>query len=414
MDAHLFEFPSGRPVAKIPVGGGIARLATKADMVLVFPAKDRGTAVFDVKANKFAGVMKSIAFDIYDKQYVKENPNGELMLAEIDSKNWSSNVHYVQLPTPQLGNIQLLTVSDDLQWLAISQTTRGGIFDLKQGTREHYFRNFNGAWFSSDNKLWADFPKSDQTGRTLATFNVGNDAPLDTRPLEEGLAGRQEGQYFIETQYDRNTVTLQVRDLKTNNVLWSRDMKGDPRLNIDANAKTVVITWRASAPSAKDAAKNDATLATQLSRINERENSYYMEICDLETGKALGHLAVDTGKRSFSVTSVQANANFMSILDDEGRVHLYSISGSQEPSVMFAAEADLSRTGLFAVSSDEHRLQVHDARNMEPIDEYVFESPIASAQFVGDGSYLAVVTRDQTAYILKPKAHDTDAVPAAK
>jgi hypothetical protein len=65
------------------------------------------------------------------------------------------------------------------------------------------------------------------------------------------------------------------------------------------------------------------------------------------------------------------------------------------------------------LQTDEHHLQVFDAKTMESIDEYGFESPIAIARFVGDGSRLMVLTRDQTAYVMKPQPHNGDMVQSA-
>jgi hypothetical protein len=81
---------------------------------------------------------------------------------------------------------------------------------------------------------------------------------------------------------------------------------------------------------------------------------------------------------------------------------------------MFGETFDLSRNGMLMLQNDEHHLQVFDAKTMESIDEYGFESPIAIARFVGDGSRLIVLTRDQTAYVMKPQPHNSDMIQAAK
>ena len=63
---------------------------------------------------------------------------------------------------------------------------------------------------------------------------------------------------------------------------------------------------------------------------------------------------------------------------------------------------------MLAIPSDDYRLQIYDAKTAEQLDEYDFGSPIVVAEFIGDGSRLLVLTRDQTAFVMKPQAHKAD------
>jgi hypothetical protein len=60
-----------------------------------------------------------------------------------------------------------------------------------------------------------------------------------------------------------------------------------------------------------------------------------------------------------------------------------------------------------------HRLQVFDINSSEKIDEASFASPVAFARFLGDGSRLLVLTRNQTAFVLKPEASVSDVAPGS-
>jgi len=407
-DARLLAFPAGNVIYKFQVGAGNARGVTQGDTVVISPAKEYAGVLYDMAAAKFTRGLPNLAFDMYGPQFVAENRDGQILLGDVADGNWVASARRVQLPAPQLGNVRVLSVSDDLHWLALSQTTRGGLFDLKQGSRLQYLRRFNGAWISSDHQLWADFPKYNKAERMMACFNMNDGDPVSTRKIDTEQTGRQSGPYFLAVKDNHKSRTLEVHDVKTDAVLWSRELKDNPDYHLDLAAGTMLMMWSASSQDAKNAAKSDQVLSAKLNQIKGRENSDYFEVLDAQTGKLLAHIAIDTGKGSFTVEDSQATANFLGIMDNEGRVHVYSLTGDDEPNVIFGEGFDLSRGGLLLVQTDEHHLQVLDAKTMEPIDEYGFQSPLAAARFLADGTRLIVLTRDQTAYVLRPTPHHAD------
>lgn len=411
-DARLLEFPSCKLVSKFRVGMGYPRAMTKGDIVVVSPTKQYAAVIYEPALGKYTRGMPSAAFDMYGQQYVKENRNGDLLLAETDSTKWTTNPHHVQLPAPQLGNVNIVSVSDDLHWLAISETTRGGVFDLQSGARKGHYREFNGAWFSPDQQIWADFPKYEEAERTLARIDFQHDVSANVRTIDKDTVGYQDRQYFVVTRDTHHGATIEVHDLKSDNILWSREVKDDPRYSLDPLAGTFVLRWPASSQAAKDASHSDPALTAKLNQLKDRDKSYYVEVLEAETGKYIGHLLIDTGKFSFHIEDMQATRDHVAFEDNEGRARLYPLAGDDQATVMFAETYDLSKAGMFAVQSDDHHLQILDAKTMDPIDEYGFESPIVIARFVGDGTRILVLTRDQTAFIMKPQAHKDDTIQA--
>jgi hypothetical protein len=415
-ESFVQEFPTGRPIQTLHIGQGNVTPSTKGDLATVFPMQDYGTAVMDISKAEFIGSMKISAFDAFGRVYVSELRNGALELADYDGK-WANNVHRLQLPAPLLGNIRAASISDDLKWLAVSQSSRGGLYNLSNGDRVAHVRGFKGAWFSPDQELWADFPKFEKTDRSVVAVSPTKLNFAQKRTLEDKVIARQRGPYFLVFK-DKNPGKsedriLEIHDVISDQLLWSRELKGSLHVAEDWISGTVIIEGSASTQAAKEAAKSDPKFAAQFSHLSDKESAYYFEILDFKTGRTLGRTVIDTGKLSFAFEDVQATSTYLAAADNEKRLHLYSIATGEPLMVIFADGFDLSTAGMLALETDEHRLQIYDAKSQEKLDEYSFASPIAYFRFVTDGSKLLVLTRDQTAMVAKPQSHDSDVAQAA-
>jgi hypothetical protein len=311
----------------------------------------------------------------------------------------------VQLPDPELGNIRVASVSDDAKWLAISETTRGGVFNLQNGARVTHVRNFGGAWFGPDQKMWADFPKFEKTERGMVTVDTSSGAIELKREMKDEVS-RQRGPYMVvfKDQKKGDTREMEVRDVPSNNVLWSRTLKGNPGIDTDWVNGTMVIRASASSPIAKEAAAKDTAVMQKLSVVKNRDNSMYFEVLDLKTGKLIGSVIWNADKLLRLVGDVTATHDYLFSTDAEGRLRVVSISTGDEVTTMFAENADVSSDGMLAVEPDTHHVELYDLSTMEKLDEYAFASSVALLQFQRGSGRLVIVTRDQNVIITDPAA----------
>src|SRR5207253_1600412 len=93
---------------------------------------------------------------------------GEVALYPVGKKE---PVATVTLPQARLGKLRAAAVSSDLEWMAISNRSRGGIWNVASSVRAQYVRGFEGAWFTGSGALYADFPKFQEIPRAVGTIS---------------------------------------------------------------------------------------------------------------------------------------------------------------------------------------------------------------------------------------------------
>ena len=82
--------------------------------------------------------------------------NGELGLYAAANRQMRAKV---TLPRNMLGRLRATALSKDLKWLAVSERSRGAVWNLAKGERTYHVRGFRGGHFADDGKLYADFPR---------------------------------------------------------------------------------------------------------------------------------------------------------------------------------------------------------------------------------------------------------------
>ena len=164
----IVEFPPGKVLHPFDLGGARPSGATHGDYALVRPIRDYAVGILDVNTNQLVGANKQSAIDVYDKQYVAELKNGEVGLFGIGA----GPVAHATLPRGVLGKLRTTAISGDLNWLAVSERSRGAVWELPTSSRVLNLREFQGAYIAPDGVLFADFPKHDVAERPVARISL--------------------------------------------------------------------------------------------------------------------------------------------------------------------------------------------------------------------------------------------------
>lgn len=312
------------------------------------------------------------------------------------------------LPRSPLGRLRAVAVSPDLQWLAISERNRGGVWNLGKGDRVFYVRGFRGAYFGEDGVLYADFPKLDATERNVARLHLARREVAQGTPVEDKESrAHQHGQFLVSFRpvkkggsFEENVV-LEVRDARSGDVLWSRNFpKEAPDEYADPREGTMVLRWAVSTGAAKAAIKENPALKSRLAAMKEKEGDYFIQVLDLRSGKVLGQLLIETGKGSFRIASLVAAGDWVVMEDTANRILVYSLSTGEQKGRVFGDRAAISKTsGLLCVENVRGQVAIYDLATFEKRDQFVFTSPVSVAEFGHDGQRLFVLTANQTAYV---------------
>jgi hypothetical protein len=335
----------------------------------------------------------------------------------------------VVLPRNPLGNVRVCALSPDLKWLAISERSRGGIWNLSKGERSYLVRGFRGGHFGEDGAFYADFPRFEKVNRAIGRLELGrrdvanpydiNDATtiqygrflVSVRQVGKGREGETPellnfnealSNLIRNTAYAAKNVRLEVREVRDNSLLWSRVFpKEAPRVWMNLDYPLMVLSWAVSDSAAQEEIKGDPALTRQRAAMKEPEGDYFLQVLDPRTGNVGGRLLIETGKGSLRIRQVFAVGDWVVVSDSQNRTLVYSLASGEQKGKVFGGKAAVSAAaGLLCVENEPGQMTVYKLASMEKHDQFGFSSPVRHAKFSEDGKSLFVLTANQTSYVL--------------
>ena len=398
----MVSFPAGEVLSELPLGTGKLAAATRGNYLLLRPIAKFPVGVFDLSTKKIFKANKQSALDLYDQVFVGERINGELGLYGVEKNDVKA---VVQLPRNPLGRLRAAVLSADMNWLAVSERTRGAVWNLAKGERIFHLRGFSGGYFAEDGALYADFPKLDAAERTIGRLDpktrevaVGADLK-EERVSQHGPFLRVTRRAKKDGSYNENVI-IEIQDTPSYKPLWSKAFpKEAPQVWM--GSFTMVLAWPVSSNAAKAEIKNDPKLGQQLAAMKEKEGDYFLMVLDSRTGEPRGRLLIETGKGSFRISNVFTSGDWAVFTDTENRTLLYSLSTGEQKGRVFGSRAAISvASGLLCVENARGQLTLYDLASMEKLDQFTFSNAVELARFSADGKSLFVLSANQTVYLL--------------
>lgn len=424
----IFSFPTGERLDQFELGGSSFTQSTPGDYVVVRPVNGAAVGVFDLKQKKYVFAGKKSALDVSGDSVIAERKNGELAIYKIGTTEPSATVI---LPKSDFGSLRTVTFSDDGNWLAASERSRGAVWNLETGERRFHMRSFRGSYIAPDGKVYADFPKLDATPRSIAALDPTSLSVSQGMQLKDGEI-RQYGKYVVtrralkkepsadEEKKDkkggdkpftdeppdprvasRQTV-MEVNDAQTGASLWTREFRTmTPRVYLNPIHNTMVLVWPVKSPAAAELIKQRPDLQVKVKTSKENDGDLLVQILDPATGVVKSHFLLETGQGSFGVQGITVAGDYLVVDDDENRQLIYSVSKGTLIRRIFGSKGTFSdQNGLIAVENTEGRISVIDIATGREIGQIVLKKGIATMTFSPDGKRLFLLTRDQIAYIL--------------
>jgi hypothetical protein len=422
----VLSFPGGEVIDKFVTGRGEVSRPGGGKYAIVRPISGYAVGVVDLSTRKIFMANKLSAFDIFETVFVSERSDGALGLYNVVGGELKS---LVVLPRNPLGNLRVCALSPDLKWLAISERSRGGIWNLSKGERSYLVRGFRGGHFGEDGAFYADFPRFEKVNRAVGRLELGkrdvanpydiNDATtiqygrflVSVRQVGKGKDGETpELLNFSEalsnlirnTAYTAKNVRLEIRDVQDNALLWSRVFpKEAPRVWMNLHYPFMVFSWAISESAAQDEIKRDPALTRQRAAMKEPEGDYFLQVLDPRTGNVGGRLLIETGKGSLRIRQVFAAGDWVVVSDSQNRTLVYSLASGEQKGRVFGSKPAISAAaGLLCVENEPGQVTVYKLASMEKQNQFGFSSPVQLAKFSEDGKTLVILTANQTAYVL--------------
>lgn len=400
----VIRFPTGEVLQPVPLGDQRLAAPGHGDYVLLLPIREFPIGVLDLAKGKVFYASKKPALDIYDQTLASEARDGQILL---ESTATQSAIASLNLPRSPLSALRTGALSPDLKWLAVSQRSRGAVWNLITGTRIFHTYGFRGAYFDDTGTLYADFPAREEgdkkIDRRILRLDTGRRSMTEAQTLERART-TQYGPYLVtfrprkEGGSTAEDVIFEVRDVRNDAMLWWR---GYPKESPDVyfRGRAAVLAWPVSSKAAKAEIAKEAALTARLQALREKEGDYYLEVVESATGNRLGQLLIETGKGSFRLRDLTAVGDWVVMEDNENRVLLYSLSRGELKGRFFGSRAALSAAaGRLCVQNERGQLTLYDLASGEKRDELTFATPVSFVAFTPDGAELFVLTADQTAY----------------
>lgn len=420
----IYSFPSGKQIERFTLSGDSITKVHKGNYILVRPLKVAPVGVFDLDQKKFLIANNTPAFDAYDNVIVSENKTGVLGLYRLDK---DEVVAEINLPESYFGNLRTVTVSPDLNWVAVSDKSRGAVWSLYSGKQTFYVQGFRGAYFDKSGKIYADFARTEKTPRQIAVMDIGSKEMGAGREVERPNT-RQYGKflfttigedkpkkkkdddktekpsYMIENPDDyqvREKGTIEVRDVVSDEMLWSRKFPDEmPSRFFNPTKETMAFIWRLKSSSAKSIVKNDENLKKMSSAMGDKDGDYLVQVVEAATGNVVGQTLIETGEGSFGIRRASADGDWLAVTDTENRILFYSLADGTLKHRFFGGDVTISsETNLAAVENFAGQISIYDLIKGEKINELNFKTPVITAQFDKYGKKLFVLTADQEAII---------------
>jgi WD40 repeat protein len=428
----ILRFPSGERLQQVVLGTGIELTSvTHGDYILIAPIRDQPMGLYDLEKGTIAIKFNKTAADVYDGTLVTERVSGALALHALDKISANADaLAVVKLPQARLGPLQAAAVSADFNWMAISQSTRGAVWDVTHNIRTMELGSFHGAWFAPDQSVYVDLAKFMETERRIARLDPVSGHGFLGYKIGDAVAS-QHGPYLLVTKSRTGTTNgtmspppeylclqilyqpflrasgagerdqdVELRDVRDGHLVWSHYFPHEvPALSLGSG--NVLLRW-----SLKNSAGRDELGKYPELKNGTAETDYLLEEIDLQKDSVTGKLVIKTNKGSFAVNGAFTQGDWVIASATGNQVLTYSMASGQEEGHFFGTNPAASRNGLLAVESGAGQLSIYNMARSQLKQQYTFADPISFKTFSADGGRLFVVTASQTAYILDLTANN--------
>jgi hypothetical protein len=403
----ILTLPTGELVEQFPLMPGKLASVANGNYALVRPVSRFAVGVLDIAKREIFKGNKNTAIDLYNDVFVAERVTGELGLYDVAKNELKAKL---VLPPSPLGRLRAMTVSPDFRWLAVSERSRGAVWDLQKGERLFHLRGFRGGYFVQQGLLLADFPKQDDMPRQIARLNLST-RNADAGPEVKETRAVQYGPFVLYTKpakkdggYFEN-VSLEMHEAGSLGLLWQKTFQKEaPRVWVDAREGSVALAWPVAAKAAQAEIKSDEKLNKQMAALKEKEGDYLVQVLDARNGNLKGKLLIETGKGSFRLSHVFAANDWLLVSDNQNRVLVYSLTMGEQRGRVFGNRPTVSQANnLLCVGNESGQLTVYDLNTLQKREQFTFTHPVAFSGFSADGQKLFVLTANQMVYWLNLK-----------
>lgn len=376
---------------------GLQEATADGKHVMIRPMEDHAVGVFDLSTRKLVKTSVTSAFDVYGHRYVAERGVSDIGVHDLDNDRI---IGQATLPPTSLSALRAVGVSADFGWVAVSERTRGVLWNASTGAVVRFVRDFDGAFIDETGSLFADLPEAGAQPRAIMRLDSKTGAVSNAGDVGKGNA-QQRGRWLLSQKAVSPVGTeYALRDVQRPAPVWTQRVLSTPdEVWLEPGSDAVVLSWHADVRGAARI-RDDPALRKRVN-FGDTKGDYVIELLDLATGRDRGRTYIETGRGSFAVRSALVNGDRLFVTDTLGRVLQYAFSTGELRGYAFGESPVIHEAaGLLAVSAGAGRVVLYDLNTMRRRSEMTFSRDVVLTAFSADGSRLFALTADQVAYIV--------------
>jgi len=403
--AQVVSFPDGKVLNEGQIGDQSFHGASKGDLLLAGPFKDFATGVVDPATAKIVAGWQLPAADVWDKYLAAETPSGGLFLGHIGANDGTQ----MSLPLGPLPVPSASSFAPDGKYLVVSLKGRSSIWDLASGKQLNLMRPMASMWVDGQDHLFAMLPKYLTHDPTELEVDLGGQGakefgkPADKDRQHENL------QYIFRSMGKSKDLayhaTLEVKDMATQKVLWSRDYPGESPVCWPADNGRIMLAWDLSVDTAKSEVKRYPKLEEQTKGLASHKKGLLIETVDEHSGAPLEQVAlpeIDLTNGWSDDRYAQLSGEYLLVNGEHGNTVIYKIDNGAKLGEFFGVPAatDASKGLIVAVNREDEILMV-DEKTGKELERFTLGSPVRRARITtGSDPKLLVLTADQIVHQL--------------
>ncbi len=400
--ARMLSFPDGKLLNESKVGDQVPGSVTQGELLSVSPLKDYPVGLYDPVAAKLVFAWEFPAIDAWNKRIAAEDANGGLFLSALDSKD---TVHLPlplgPLPSPQAGEF-----SPDGRYLAVSLRGRSEVWDLATGAQVRLMRPLRDVWIDDQDRLFGQFPKYMNRDPADIELDLKAQRTKDLGKFDSGdLLYRNLQISFKPMGSDKATnrhVTLEVKNMETQAVAWSRDYPGYRPVCWPAEDDRLVLGWDLSSDTAKSELKDNPKLQQLAALFKDHKKGLLIETVTPETGAPLQQVVlpeIDLSHGWDDERFAQVSGEFVLVRGEHNNTVIYRLDTGAKIGEFFGEPlATDAGTGLIAATNREDEILLVNEKTGTEIERFTLGSPLRLARIIASQKQLLVLTADQVVH----------------
>lgn len=396
----LYSFPDGKELKQVAMGSQELHSVTHGDYVMLTPMKDAPLGLLDLRTGQVPFKMANDALDIYDTTVLMETGEGGVGFTNEGLVPGAKGSDTIDLPLGDLGDISALALSADGKFLALSNESRCAIWNIETGERIFAIRPFSGGYFDEADQFYGDFPKYRGQDHVQAVIDP-RQRKVGKLPYPVADRAEQRGDLLMEFKgAELGSGYLEVRDVKTNRVLWTiRSVQEVPEQSGAADGE-MVMTFDGlfEGPGAHEL-KAHPELLVQYKAVKKEWRGFLVEVIDRHTGAYLRGVVMDVSHRPWEPQRPRATAfgDFALVQSRIDSIVEYRFStGARIGEVHGEIVTQDAASGLFCIRRGEHDLVIYDAATLRERKHLTYAKRVSLAEFLPVRRELLVLTADQS------------------